>query len=211
MKETSSHVPLQEELPFKEQSFCPVACLEWTSVSLTINIFSSTSHPLPKIKLFFKKSVFFFQNLLVCLGSNIRLRRGRGRNAQTTLFQDKLARGSSTFSIEVDGNRKHHTTLFTAMTPASASGANPYTILVNTKGNSYYIPRSTASYLKVYVRNQASQNQSGEPSNGEYATAWLEHSSVSRRYEYAVYVKTPSYPKTANTVWRHHESQNTSS
>ena len=169
-------------------------------------VFSNTSHPHRNIELFFKKSVFFYQNLLVCLGSNIRLNNGLGRNAQTALFQDKLVRGSSTFSIEVDGNPKHHTAPFTAMTPASASGANPYTILVDTKGNSYYIPRSTASYLKVHVRNQASQNQSGKPSSGEYATAWLKHSSVNKRYEYAVYVKTPSYPTTANTVWRYQES-----
>ena len=38
----------------------------------------------PQIKLSFKKSVFFYQNLLVCLGSNIRLRNGPGKNAQTT-------------------------------------------------------------------------------------------------------------------------------
>lgn len=170
--------------------------------------FSSTSHPHRNIQLFFKKSVFFYQNLLVCLGSNIRLNNGPGRNAQTTLFQDKLVRGSSTFFVEVDGNRKHHTSPFPAMTPASASGANPYTILVDTKGNSYYIPRSTASDLKVHVQDQASQDQSGKPSSGEYATAWIEHSSVSKRYEYAVYVKTPSYPTTANTVWRHQESRN---
>ena len=168
--------------------------------------FSSTSHPHRNIQLFFKKSVFFYQNLLVCLGSNIGLNNGPGRNAQTTLFQDKLVRDSSTFFVEVDGNRKRHTAPFTAMTPASASGANPYTILVDTKGNSYYIPSSTASNLKVHVQDQASQDQSGKPSSGEYATAWLEHSSASKRYEYAVYVKTPSYPTTANTVWKFQKS-----
>ena len=33
-------------------------------------------HPYPKVKLHFKKSVFFFKNVLVCLGSNIKIDNG---------------------------------------------------------------------------------------------------------------------------------------
>ena len=55
------------------------------------------------IKLYFKKSVFFFENLLVCLGSNIDAQDTNGKVVQTTLFQDKLLDGVSTSFIKVDG------------------------------------------------------------------------------------------------------------
>ena len=79
--------------------------------------FSEASHPYPNINLRFKKSVFFYQNVLVCLGSNIRINNGGATQAQTTLFQDKLISGSS--SIEVDDERKDDSALFDAMTPFS--------------------------------------------------------------------------------------------
>ena len=163
-------------------------------------------HAFANIKLYFKKSVFFYQNLLVCLGSNIRMINGPGKKVQTTIFQDKLERGSSTFFIEVDGDVKNKSTPFSAMTPYQ-SGAKPYTILVDTKGNSYYIPSSSAPHLKVHVQNQISENQSGKTSSGEYATAWLEHSSVAGSYEYAIYVKTPTYPHNAETAWTLQENK----
>ena len=164
-------------------------------------VFKDKNHPHPNITLYFKKSVFFYRNLLVCLGSNIRVDNGPGKNAQTTLFQDKLVRGSSTFFIKVDGVQKNISAPFPAMTPSSTSGAKPYTILVDTKGNSYYIPSSSAPSVKVHIQNQISESQSGKPSSGDYATAWLEHSSVNGSYEYAIYVKTPSYNLTAGTAW----------
>ena len=163
-------------------------------------VFLDKNHAYPNIKLYFKKSVFFYENLLVCLGSNVRMENGPGKAAQTTLFQDKLVRGSSTFFIKVDGVKKDNSSPFSAMTPYSPSGANGYTTLVDTKGNSYYIPRSSAPSLKVHVQNQMSESQSGKPSSGDYATAWLEHSSVNGHYEYAILV-TPSRPHTAETTW----------
>ena len=161
--------------------------------------FSNRNHPHRNIKLYFKKSVFFFQSVLVCLGSNIRIENGSGKKAQTTLFQDKLRRGSARFSIQVDGVTKDSSASSSTMTPALSSKG--YITLVDTKGNSYYIPRSSASSLKVQVENQTSKTPADEPSSGYYATAWLEHSSSNNNYEYAIYVKTPSYPAAANTVW----------
>ena len=97
----------------------------------------------------------------------------------------------------VDGVEKSNTSPFPAMTPASQSGANPYTILVDTKNISYYIPPSNAPSLKVHVQTQISESNSGKTSSGEYATACLEHSPVNGDYEYAIQVNTPSYPHTA--------------
>ena len=160
-------------------------------------VFSDKHHPYPNIKLYFKKSVFFHQDLVVCLGSNIRMENGPGKKVQTTLFQDKLVRDTNTFFVKVDGVQKRYSTPFPAMTPIFQSGAKPYTILVDTKNNSYYIPRSSAPSLKVHVQNQISESDSGKTSSGEYATAWLEHSSVKGDYEYAIHVNTPSYPQPA--------------
>ena len=152
------------------------------------------------MKLYFKKSVFFFQSVLVCLGSNIKIENGSGKEAQTTLFQDKLQRGSSTFTIEVDGVTKGMSAPFPAETPALSSEG--YITLTDTKGNSYYIPSSSASSLKVKVENQSSKTPADKPSSGYYATAWFEHSSSDDKYEYAIYVKTPSYPKSASDIWK---------
>ena len=172
--------------------------------------FLDKNHPYPNIKLYFKKSVFFYQNLLVCLGSNIRLENGSAKKAQTTLFQDKLLRGSSSFFIEVDGAQKDCSAPLQSTTPYATSGEKGYTSLVDTKGNSYYIPRSSASSLKLHIKNQTSETPSAEPSEGCYGTAWLEHSSSNRSYEYAIYIRTPSYPRTADEAWSYHENDTTS-
>ena len=161
--------------------------------------FFQSGHPHPRIKLHFKKSVFFYQNVLVCLGSNIRIDNGGLTKARTTLFQDKLA--SCTSSIEVDGVRKDILTPFGAMKPFSPSGTKGYTTLLDTKGNSYYIPGSSAPNLKVHVQTQNSRTSSNDPSSGNYATAWIEHSSSTGDYEYAININTPSYRRAADYYW----------
>ncbi|XP_022801742.1 uncharacterized protein LOC111339361 [Stylophora pistillata] len=171
--------------------------------------FIQSSHP--QLKLSFKKSVFFFQNIVVCLGSNIEIKNGQGKIAQTTLFQDKVRRVETgnqmkSFSIELDGIRKDGSTTFVAMVPPLDS-TKRYISLLDTKGNSYYIPPSSASSLKVQIANQNSRTPAARPSSGRYATAWLEHSSSDDNYEYAVYVKTTSYPKSAKFVWDFQASQ----
>lgn len=123
------------------------------------------------------------------------------------LFQDKLVRGSKSFSIKVDGTSKDNSAPFKAMTPSSKRGAKPYTSLLDTKGNSYYIPSSSASSLKVHVQDQTSATPSAEASHGYYGTAWLEHGASNNKYEYAVYVKTPSYGLTTGQVWSHQASK----
>ena len=163
--------------------------------------FMEASHPFPNINLRFKKSVFFYQNVLVCLGSNIRINNGGATQAQTTLFQDKLISDSS--SIKVDDERKDDSTLFDAMTPFSTpkGSRRGYTTLVDTKGNSYYIPRSSASDLKVHVQTQNSRTSSAKKSSGTYGTAWLEHSASDGSYEYAVHINTPSYEGSTGSYW----------
>ena len=158
------------------------------------------NNPKTAIKLSFKISVFFYQNILVCLGSDIETT--SGQKAQTTLFQDKLLRGNETFAIKVNGVQKDSSAPFHAMTPTFKSERMPYTTLVDTKGNSFYIPRASASSLKVHIQDQISETPSAKPSHAYYGTAWLEHSAKNNKYEYAVFVKTPSYKLTAESAWQ---------
>ena len=135
----------------------------------------------------FKKSVFSFENLLVCLGSNIKARKTSGRVAQTTLFQDKL--GSSSF-IKVNGVQKTSSPDYNHVPSPSTS----YTTLNDAKGNFYYIPYPSKSILKVTVKTQHSKSDDGKrATTGIYGTAWLEHSSSHKTYQYAVLIPTTSY------------------
>ena len=90
------------------------------------------------IDLEFKKSVFFFENLLVCLGSDITAKNTNSKIIQTTLFQDKLVSGVSSSFIKVDNVPKTYADTLPVKTPTTA--ARRYTSLTDAKGNFYYIP-----------------------------------------------------------------------
>ena len=136
----------------------------------------------------FKKSVFFFENLLVCLDSNITAENTNGKVAQTTLFQDKLIDGVDSSFIKVDGDAERYSPAFSAMTP-SLSGRS-HTTLTDAKGN--HIPNSSRSNLNVHVQNQIS---------GHYGTAWFQHSTLPSSYEYVVLIPTtPLDPQLADDL-----------
>ena len=148
----------------------------------------------------FKKSVFFFENLLVCLGSNIAAGNTRGKVVQTTLFQDKLE-PTSILSIKINGVRKTASTPVTVTTP-SIPGRS-YTTLTDTKRNFYYIPNPSKLMLKVHVQDQRSKLDDGKTNTSEqYGTAWLEHGSTpsNSNYEYAVLIPTASYVATTADI-----------
>ena len=135
----------------------------------------------------FKKSVFSFENLLVCLGSNIEARNKGSRVVQTTLFQDKLVPSSF---IKVDGVQKLSSSTYSH----APSRSTRYTTLTDAKGNFYYIPRRSKSVLRVTVGSQTSKSDDGKSTtSGIYGTAWFEHSRSKPRYQYAVLIPTTSY------------------
>ena len=143
----------------------------------------------------FKKSVFFFENLLVCLGSDISASSTVGRIIQTTLFQDKITVG---VSIKINGAEKTSAAVANPLVP----GQN-YTTLTDTKDNFYYIPDGSKGLLKVHAANQDSWVESGASSGsttGIYGTAWFHHgdspSGTTSQYEYAVLIPTTSYDAT---------------
>ena len=142
-----------------------------------------------KIDFEFKKSVFFFENLLVCLGSDIAANNTKGKIVQTTLFQDKL---TESLSIEINGAVKRLSTSFSQSTPLK-QGQN-FTTLTDTKGNFYYIPDASKDMLKVHIKKQISKTEDGKTAtSGKYGTAWLEHVGFPSHYEYAVIIPTAGY------------------
>jgi len=137
----------------------------------------------------FKKSVFSFENLLVCLGSGISAQHTSGRAVQTTLFQDKL--GGSSF-IKVDGYQKTSAANYTHCT--SNPSCSNYTTLTDAKQNFYYIPSPSKLILNVTVQNQSSKSDDGNrATSGIYGTAWFQHNTSYEGYEYAVLIPTASY------------------
>ena len=139
------------------------------------------------IKFEFNKSILFFENLLVCLGSNIIARETNGKVVQTTLLQDKLT--GSFPNIKVNGVA---TTSLSVTTPSTGS----YTTLTDAKGNFYCIPSNSKSILKVHVQNQNPKPDSGTTAtSGLYGTAWFQHgtSPLNGQYEYAVLIPTDTY------------------
>ena len=137
----------------------------------------------------FKKSVLSFENLLVCLGSDISARRTSGRVVQTTLFQDKLE--DSSF-IKVDGAQKTSAANYNHFTSTPSSSS--YTTLTDAKQNFYYIPSPSKLVLNVTVQSQTSKSDDGKSeTSGVYGTAWFQHNASYTGYEYAVLIPTTSY------------------
>ena len=157
------------------------------------------------IKFEFKKSVFFFENLLVCLGSRIKAQDTNNKFIQTTLFQDKLVSSSH---IKVNDVQKNYADTFTAETPTSAGRS--YTSLTDAKGNFYYIPSNSKSILKVHLQDQTSKTDDGETqTTGRYGTAWFHHGATpsNSQYEYAVLIPTQSYHQTLTDLATGQETQ----
>ena len=144
-----------------------------------------------RIQFDFKKSIFFFENLLICLGSNITSSDTNDKVVQTTLFQDRLISPSS--SIKVNGVEYSASTTLSVTTPSSEE--RTYTTLTDVNGNFYYIPDPSKSILHVHVQTQNSMTDGGsEASSGDYGTAWFQHgtspSIANGHYEYAVLIPT---------------------
>ena len=142
--------------------------------------------------------MFFFENLLVCLGSNIWAAWTNAKSVQTTLFQDRLLDGLMSSFITVDGVKKAHDNKFDALTPVSGKS---YASLTDTKGNFYYIPEPSKSILKVHVKDQPSKTDDGhKDTSARYATAWIEHGKFPSSYEYAVLIPTDGYHKNLSDI-----------
>ena len=136
------------------------------------------------IEFLFRKSVFFYDDLIVCLGSDISADRSHPNRTQTTLFQDKRVKPSATSTIYINGAAKWLRHNLRLRVNASAA-------ILDTNGNGYYVPGDSS--LDIEIKNQSSRTSSGlKASSARYATAWLDHGidPSNDEYEYAILVAT---------------------
>ncbi|MCU4157150.1 hypothetical protein J1N10_14275 [Carboxylicivirga sp. A043] len=117
-----------------------------------------------------RKSWFFFDNHIVCLGSGIE-NTNNERMTETTLFQNHLAKND--LDVLVDG-KSIQTELH------ELTGDNTW--LRDNKGNAYYLPEG-----KVLMTQgiQHSRDESSEkPTQGVFATAVLQHGNAPKNQSY---------------------------
>ena len=142
-------------------------------------------------KFLFKKSVFFFDNVLVCLGSNIESD-VPSKNVITSLFQDTAWTTTSSSSSSTppkfycnNGNTELKKYDFSAKTT-----------LVDRNGNKYYIPGAVSNQLKFHRNvHQTHKTQSGKrDGSGTYCKAWLDHGAVPSNQNYYYFIEINAVP-----------------
>lgn len=130
-----------------------------------------------------RKSFFFFDNRIICLGSDIENNNDK-YPTQTTLFQNYLNHTSETIYWNIAGA--------IAAFPYSRELAldNPVWMLDN-KGNGFYIPGGQTVTLSKAVQHSKHQATDAD-TEGNFAAAWLDHGAAPQRsgYEYAIVVQS---------------------
>ncbi|MEM1026535.1 MAG: chondroitinase family polysaccharide lyase [Planctomycetota bacterium] len=129
------------------------------------------------------KSWFFFDDLIICVGSGIRNDLPQFKT-HTTLFQNQVHGGEDTVfafdgtPVTEDGYQTHRV----LETPA---------FLVDNRGVGYYL--AAGQQVDLTLKTQQSRNANDRhDTQGLFTKAWLSHGSAPDgvRYEYAVKVKT---------------------
>jgi hypothetical protein len=134
-------------------------------------------------KLTAKKSYFFFDDQIICLGTDIQSIHPTYK-VHTTLYQNFLSDTNTPTSI--NGGESSGLGLDYSHPDQSAVS------LTDATGNAYYLP--DASELRVTRLMQTSRdNRDTKDTNGEFAKAWLDHGlSSNGKYEYLVWVQAPA-------------------
>ena len=128
------------------------------------------------------KSVFFFDNRIICLGSDIE-NTNTEYETETTLFQNYLNEESDHIVFNKDEISQFP---FNKVRQAKKA-----TLLTDNVGNSFYIPAGYA--VEVGKQLQHSKDQKKEtPNKGNFATAVIKHgkSPKAASYEYAILVQS---------------------
>lgn len=127
------------------------------------------------------KSVFFFDDRIVCLGSDIE-NTNSDYETETTLFQNYLNQPFE--SIHLNGKE------ISEFPYNNISKEKKYTLLTDNVGNSFYVPaQQTVEFGKQL---QYSKDQKKEtPNQGNFTTAVIRHGKApkSGSYEYAILVQ----------------------
>ncbi|MGF1724809.1 chondroitinase family polysaccharide lyase [Photobacterium nomapromontoriensis] len=147
----------------------------------------------PKYDASFKanKSVFFFDNRIVALGSGIQTEVS-DYPTQTTLFQHAIRTDSDTMTVNGQP--------FSGSAVTVKAGAGGYVQLADPDGNTYFVPAS--NHVKTSQQEQQSVHQkNSSATSGAFATAVIDHGQGPKNghYEYAVLVAPNADQVTAFT------------
>ncbi|MFB9057039.1 chondroitinase family polysaccharide lyase [Mariniflexile ostreae] len=192
---TTIHLPL-------DKLYCPVSRLMsrsdetfcGSSSLLRVNgIFGMKLHENETLKNFTpdhraRKSVFFFNDCIVALGSNIE-NSNTDYLTETTLFQLEAEIDNI---IHIDG--APHTNLFKIKLDSNEAHK-----VIDNKGNIYFIPKGQK--LTVARQKQFSKhNKSERDTEGVFGVAYLDHGKAPKKqsYEYAIVVNGKSSGNTPN-------------
>jgi chondroitin-sulfate-ABC endolyase/exolyase len=165
---TAVHFPMRpmskplDHRRFSGSTFLGGASADGRNGAFGMILDTPTFHDGTKINLKARKSMFFADDLIVMLGSGISGGDGK-HNVETTIFQS-CTTGQQTKPAALDGKT-----------------------LTDPQGNGYYVPVSTG--LKLFKGRQKSYLQNGRtPSQGDYATAWLDHGLAPKNASYEIAV-----------------------
>ena len=128
------------------------------------------------------KSVFFFDNRIICLGSDIE-NTNTDYNTETTLFQNYLNQESESITFNKDEINQ--------FPYKKTSQGKKNSLLTDNVGNSFYIP--AANSVEVSKQLQHSKDQKKEtPNKGNFTTAVINHGKAPKgaSYEYAILVQS---------------------
>lgn len=132
------------------------------------------------------KSVFFFDDLILCLSTGIR--GGDGKSpVHTTLYQCALTESQSTWVNEKEVRENHRPDRIGGQSDNQVLGLR----LMDPAGNGYWLPPGNAATL--FRGRQHSVDWKGlSDREGDYATAWIDHGRQpeDNRCEYAILVNT---------------------
>lgn len=185
---TAKYIPL-EELKYKEgatlhRSFTDETFVGGVSSEGSNGLFSMKLHDTVYDKSFrAHKSVFFFGNEIIALGSDI-VNNDENHPTETTLFQSYLPTDEVPFWL----NSPDAQTEFPYKAEISETGP---VWLTDPKGNGYVLPDGKG--LHVVRGTQTSKDQTGaKTTTGSYVTAWLDHGfkPAGEGYEYVILVQS---------------------
>lgn len=128
-----------------------------------------------------KKSCFFFDDTIICVGSDIKLERNGDRPVQTTLFQSWLQDQASKYPIYANSTNE------IADFPYRHSVSSGSHWLVDPYGIGYHISDLDRG-LEIRRQQQSATNRKSDVESGEFAVAWLNHGKlpVDAGYAYAM-------------------------
>jgi chondroitin-sulfate-ABC endolyase/exolyase len=134
----------------------------------------------------FKKSVFAFDNLLICLGSDISVTNNQG-SVVSNLFQTVNTTATPTMYVK-------STTPITGAFSSSYPLASAYSWLTSSQGTGFYLPQGNNDY-RIELGTQTTPNYTSltgaETSTANFTRAYLVHgnqplSTLPAKYEYVV-------------------------